>query len=60
MPLPNPISASEIYAVTPEYGIDPEYFLRVTSEAEAVYIGEASKAAEKAVAKASKKAGRKR
>lgn len=54
VPLPNPISAGDVVAVAPVYGVDPFYFLRVTLKADELYIAEATKRAERAIRRKSK------
>jgi hypothetical protein len=55
VPVPNPLSVSDVVAFAGAFGFDPVHFLRVTSKADEVYLLEAARRAEKAMKKARSK-----
>jgi len=58
VPLPNPISVIDVFALAEAWGFDPLRFLRVTSKGDEAYLVEAARRAEKALKKASKSKSR--
>jgi hypothetical protein len=54
VPLPNPIAVADAFPFAIAFGLDPVHFLRVTSKAEELYIGEAASRAERQAKRAKK------
>lgn len=55
VPQPNPIAVADVFSFATAFGLDPVYFLRVTSKADGAYMAEAAKRTERTLKRKTKK-----